>query len=321
MSSKVNVTVSQDGQGNFRTITEAVKNAPFNSSKRYVIYIKVGFYMEEMVVVKQSNIMFLGDGMGKTVMRTTRSDVDGQNIQQSANLDSVIQGSDFIAQDMSFQNTAAIEKHQAVALKNDGDKSVFYRCSFEGHQDTLYVNQGRQFYRECEISGTIDFIFGDASAVFQKCTIKVRTPIKGEANVITAQGRENVNLNTAISIQDCLIINGEPCPGMPCLDPQVVKTYLGRPWMKYSRTMIMQSFIDFLVDPAGWLPHEGYEKTCTYREFQNRGPGADTSRRVRWLDYKAIDDPREAMTYTVNSLIQGDEWIPATGVPYVSGLI
>ncbi|KAK1279575.1 putative pectinesterase/pectinesterase inhibitor 19 [Acorus gramineus] len=85
--------------------------------------------------------------------------------------------------------------------------------------------------------------------------------------------------------------------------------------------MIMQSFIDSLVDPAGWLPMEKHENTCTYREYRNKGPGADTSRRVKWPDYKVIDDPQEAMKYTVKSLIQGDQWLGATGVPFVEGLI
>ncbi|KAK1263008.1 putative pectinesterase/pectinesterase inhibitor 40 [Acorus gramineus] len=324
------VTVSQDGHGDFKTITEAVKSAPHQNPEGYVIKIKAGIYVEDMVVVTQSNIKFIGDGMGKTVMRTIRNVDDGQDIQHSANL--AIEGSEFMAQDMTFQNVAGPCKHQAVALTCNGD-------NFEGYQDTLYVNLGRQFFRECEIYGTTDYIFGAlASVVFQKCTIHVRAPAVGHSTAIIAQGRNMATSNAGISIHNCRIINGEPCrakklssdspkkihfsinstPCIPqeCLDPQKTKTYLGRPWDVYSRTMVMQSFIDSLLDPAGWLAWHGNEDTCTYREYDNYGPGADTSRRVNWPDYKAIDDPEEAKQYTVRFLIQGEQWLSATGVPF-----
>ncbi|KAK1279572.1 Pectinesterase 2 [Acorus gramineus] len=85
MSVKANVIVSEDGSGNFMTITEAVKDAPF-STQRYVIYIKKGTYTEDIVTVRQPNITFIGDGMGKTVMQTSRSIPDVQHLSQSPNL-------------------------------------------------------------------------------------------------------------------------------------------------------------------------------------------------------------------------------------------
>lgn len=75
-------------------------------------------------------------------------------------------GDGFITQDITFRNTAGATNHQAVALRSGSDLSVFYRCSFEGYQDTLYVYSDRQFYRECDIYVTVDFIFGDATVVF-----------------------------------------------------------------------------------------------------------------------------------------------------------
>lgn len=95
----------------------------------------------------------------------------------------------FWARDMTFENTAGPHKHQAVALRVSSDLSIFYRCSFKGYQDTLLVHSLRQFYRDCHIYGTIDFIFGDASAVFQNCDIFVKRPMDSQSNMITAQGR------------------------------------------------------------------------------------------------------------------------------------
>ncbi|KAK7355917.1 hypothetical protein VNO80_15181 [Phaseolus coccineus] len=94
-----------------------------------------------------------------------------------------------IARDITFQNTAGPEKPQVVALRSDSDLSVFYRCGIFGYQYSLYTHTMRQFYRECRISGTVDFIFGDATAIFQNCIIEVRKGLPNQKNTITAQGR------------------------------------------------------------------------------------------------------------------------------------
>lgn len=102
---------------------------------------------------------------------------------------------------ITFRNTAEGIKHQAVAVRNGADMSTFYSCSFEGYQDTLYVHSQRQYYTECDIYGTVDFIFGNAAAVFQNCNIYPRLPSVNQFNAITAQGRIDPNQNTGISIQ------------------------------------------------------------------------------------------------------------------------
>lgn len=113
-----------------------------------------------------------------------------------------VSGDGFWARDMTFENTAGPQKQQAVALRVSSDLAVFYRCSIKGYQDTLYAHSQRQFYRDCQIYGTIDFIFGDAPVVLQNCDIYVRKPMDHQSNMITAQGRENPNENTGISIEN-----------------------------------------------------------------------------------------------------------------------
>lgn len=103
----------------------------------------------------------------------------------------VVLGDGFLGRDMGCRNTASAEKHQAVAAKVQADRAVFVNCAFEGYQDTLYAQTNRQFYRDCTISGTIDFIFGDAAAVFQNCTMVVRKPLENQKNIVTAQARQN----------------------------------------------------------------------------------------------------------------------------------
>lgn len=160
-----------------------------------------------------------------------------------------IDGFHFIAKGITFENTAGPWKGQAVAPRSASDLSVFYRCAFKGYQDTLMVHSQRQFYRECYVYGTIDFIFGNAAVVFQNCIIYVRRPIRGQVNVITAQGRNDPFQNTGISIHNSQV------RAAPDLLPVVkaFKTYLGRPWQQYSRTVFLESYLDSLISPVGWL--------------------------------------------------------------------
>ncbi|GLJ10964.1 hypothetical protein SUGI_0138960 [Cryptomeria japonica] len=160
------VTVAKDGSGNYTTITDALNAATHKSATRLVIYVKAGVYAEYVSVANNKyNIMLIGDGIDSTVITGNRSVVDGWTTFSSATL--AITGKGFIARDLTIENTAGAVKLQAVALQVGADLSVFYRCSLKGYQDTLYAHSLRQFYRECEIYGTVDFIFGNAAVVFQ----------------------------------------------------------------------------------------------------------------------------------------------------------
>lgn len=206
-----------------------------------------------------------------------------------------------------------------MALRNGADLSTFYDCSIEGYQDTLYTHSLRQFYRECDVYGTVDFIFGNAAVVFQNCNIYSRVPIHGQSNTITAQGRTDPNQNTGTSMQNCSLLAGADLAA----NPGAAITYLGRPWKMYSRTVMMQSFMDSLIDPTGWLAWNGTFAidTLYYGEYVNRGPGSDTSNRVNWSGVHPVMNRTDAANYTVSNFLLGDNWLPPTGVPYYSGLL
>ena len=217
-----------------------------------------------------------------------------------------------MAKFMGFKNTAGPQKHQAVAFRSGSDRSVVYKCSFDAYQDTLYAHSNRQFYRECDITGTVDFIFGDATVVFQKCTIRPRQPLPNQQNIITAQGKKEANESTGIVIQGCTISadNGVTAP-----------TYLGRPWKPYSTTIYMQSDIGAVVDSSGWLSWvAGTDppETINYGEFQNTGPGSNVTGRVKWAGYNPAVSAEEAAKYAVHTFLEGSEWIAAKGVTYDS---
>lgn len=215
---------------------------------------------------------------------------------------------------MGFRNTAGPEKHQAVAARIQADRAIFVNCRFEGYQDTLYAQTHRQFYRSCVIAGTVDFIFGDAAAVFQNCNLVIRKPMDNQQNLVTAQGRTDKRETTGFVLQNCKILADKK------LEPVKAKTksYLGRPWKEFSRTVVMESTIDDLIHPDGWFPWQGdfALKTLYYAEYNNKGPGAKTTARVKWPGFKVIDK-KEATQFTVENFLQGNSWLNATGVPVV----
>lgn len=229
-----------------------------------------------------------------------------------------VSGRAFIARDITFENTAGPRKHQAVALRSDSDLSVFFRCGIYGHQDTLYTHTMRQFYKQCTIKGTVDFIFGDGTAVFQDCMILARKGLPNQKNTITAHGRKDPNEPTGFSIQSCTI-SADPDLG---LWVNSTETYLGRPWKEYSRTVFMQSYMSDVVKPKGWLDWDGSDAWCNtlfYGEFMNRGPGSSLVDRVNWPGFHVLKNSSEALNFTVGRFIEGDYWLNSTGVEYTSG--
>ena len=229
-----------------------------------------------------------------------------------------VAGDGIILQDLKIENTAGPEKHQAVALRVSVDRAVVNRCRVEGYQDTLYAHQLRQFYRDCAVSGTVDFVFGNAAAVLQRCVLAARRPARGQKNAVTAQGRTDPNQNRGTSLQRCRVVPAADLAPVAAAFP----TFLGRPWKAYSRTVYMQLYLGGHVDPRGWLEWDGDFALATlfYGEYGNEGPGAGTAARVRWPGYRVITDRSVAVQFTVGRFIQGAYWLSDTGVAYEEGL-
>ncbi|KAJ7954407.1 Pectinesterase [Quillaja saponaria] len=296
---KPNVIVAADGSGSYTKIMDAVAKAPQRSNNRHVIYIKKGLYNEYVQIKKEYwNIVMVGDGIGQTIIAGDHSYSSGYSTMQSATVRAGEQG------------------QQAVALRSSADQSIFYLCEMKGYQDTLYPQRNRQFYRECRISGTIDFIFGDGTVVFQKCEILARQRHQGKENTITAQKREEPNGVSGYSFHLCTITGDSDLMGSKIR----TKTYLGRPWGKYSQVVFMESSMSEIIEPDGWLKWtSGYESTVFYAEYSNNGPGSNVSNRVKWAGVHVIDK-NTASKFSVSEFIQGNTFIPLANIPYIGGL-
>ncbi|CAJ1969563.1 unnamed protein product [Sphenostylis stenocarpa] len=295
-------TVAKDGSGQFKTVLDAINSYPKKHQGRFIIYVKAGVYDEYIVVDKKKvNLLIYGDGPTKTII-TGRKNFAEATVAE-----------DFMAKSIAFENTAGAAGHQAVALRVQGDRSVFFDCAMRGYQDTLYVHAHRQFYRNCEISGTIDFIFGYATTLIQNSKILVRKPGANQQNIVVADGTQQKNMPTGIVLQKCEIMPD------PTLSPErlTVKTYLARPWKAFSRAVFIENVIGDLVQPVGYIPWNDVEpntKDCHFIEYGNSGPGSDAKSRASFA--KGIVSKEEAAKYTAEHWLQASTWLPATSVPF-----
>ena len=172
--------VAKDGSGDFMTIQEAINAIPANRNARTTVFVRKGVYKEKLVIPENcTNISLIGESQTETVITfddyASKKTVFGENLGTFGSSGVFVYGMGFEAENITFENTAG-PVGQAVAVMVAGDKAAFRHCRFLGFQDTLYTwgKQSRQYYEDCDIEGTVDFIFGSSTAVFNRCEIRAK---------------------------------------------------------------------------------------------------------------------------------------------------
>jgi len=303
------ITVALDGSGNYKTIQEAV-NSVRDFGQQVVIHIKKGIYHEKLVIPTwKTQIALIGEDKENTIITNNdysgKANPGGKDMFGNAKFSTftsytvLVQGNDFTAKNLTIENTAG-RVGQAVALHVEGDRCVIENCKILGNQDTLYVSNeaSRQYYKDCYIEGTTDFIFGEATCVFQSCTIK------NLMNSFTTAASTTARQKFGYVLFDCKII----------ADTSIHKAYLGRPWRSYAKTVYIRCELGRQILPEGWNPWKGdamftdKDKTAYYAEYKSTGPGANPTKRVAW-SHQLTD--KEAKEYTVANIFAGREpWNP-----------
>jgi len=292
-------TVAKDGSGDFKYIQDAIDAMRVYPLRRITLYIKNGVYNEKIVLPSDNtDVSFIGESVDKTIINF--DDYSGKaKLNTFTSFTAKISGNRFVAENITFKNSAG-PVGQALALYVDADKAVFKNCRFLGNQDTIFCTgeNARQYFVDCYIEGTTDFIFGPATAVFQNCIIRAKTNSYITA-ANTPQGKK-----FGFVFLDCKII----------ADSSVTKLALGRPWRAYSRAVFIRCQLPKQIALAGWnnWGNPENEKTAFYAEYKNTGEGADTKSRAPWS--KQLSD-KEAKEYAVenifansNSTVQDSDW-------------
>lgn len=291
-------TVAADGSGNFRTVQEAINAVPDFRKNRTTIFIRRGVYKEKLTLAtSKTNVTFIGEDVTKTVITyddfASRKNCFGEEMGTTSSSTFFVFGDGFTAENITFENSAG-PVGQAVAVRVDGDKVTFKKCRFLGFQDTLYPHgeKSRQYYKDCYIEGTVDFIFGWSTAVFDNCTIFCK---KGGGYVTAASTLETTPYGFVFL--NCKITGDAPQHFF----------YLGRPWRPFAKTVFINCFLDQQIKPEGWHNWEkpDAEKTSFYAEYKSTGLGANAKSRVSWSHQLSEEELR---AYSLENVF--GNWVP-----------
>ncbi|GMI91263.1 pectinesterase 11, A. THALIANA PECTINESTERASE 11 [Hibiscus trionum] len=288
-STAVLITVDQSGNGDYKKIQDAIDSVPSNNNELVYISVKPGVYEEKIVVPADKSFITISGLKANNVIITWN---DSGNIFESPTFS--VLASDFVGRYLTIQNTFG-PGARAVALRVSGDRTSFIGCRILSYQDTLLDDTGRHYYKNCYIEGAVDFIFGNAASLFERC--HVHTLSEGDA-AITAQRRESPSENTGFTFLGCKITG-------------VRTAVLGRPWGAYSRVIFAFSYMSNVILPQGWDDWGDLSKQSTvfYREYKCYGPGANARKRVEWSG-KLTDN--EAGIFLTKNMIGGRSWIRST---------
>src|SRR5690554_4535655 len=234
--------VAADGSGDFTSVQEAIMAVPDFRKTPTIVVIRPGVYKEKLVLpASKTKVVFWGSSPEEVVLTyddyAQKLNRFGEEMGTTGSSSFFIFGDDFSAHNITFENSAG-PVGQAVAVRVSGDRAAFNNCRFLGHQDTLYPNQAgsRQFYYNCYIQGTVDFIFGWATAWFEACTI---VPLRG--SYITAASTE-ADTPHGFVFNNCRIESRAP----------EASVYLGRPWRDHAQTVFMRTYMVPPLSPKVW---------------------------------------------------------------------
>jgi pectinesterase len=318
------IIVAKDGSGQFNSIQAAIDSIPIDNNEEVEIYIKKGVYKEKLNVIKPY-ISLTGEAKEETII--TYDDYakklfpSGEAYRTFNTYTIFIEASEFTAKNITFENSAGIGDvvGQAIAVYVEGDKAKFKNCRFLGNQDTLFTGPlpptpiegnnfggpmdgkkrivGRQYYENCYIEGDIDFIFGSATAIFNKCEIFSKNRNMDNNGYITAASTVEGKKFGYVFI-DCKLTS----------DSKPNSVYLGRPWRDYAKTAFINCYMGNHITKEGWHNwHKSLaEKETNYVEYKSHGPGASNETRISWSHILTDEEANEYSIYNIFN--QNDEW-------------
>ncbi|MBC3845022.1 pectate lyase [Winogradskyella echinorum] len=289
---ELNITVAKDGTGDYVSIQEAINNTKSFPYDRVTILIKNGVYKEKVKIHEWNpNILLIGESKDKTII-TYDDYFNKVGLGRNSTFYTytlLVEANNVVLKNLTIENSSG-EVGQAVALSVFSDEVVVVNCNIMGNQDTLYASgKGKQYYKDCYIEGTTDFIFGSATAFFENCQIHSK-----KNSYITAASTPKDSLFGYV-FKDCKLT----------AEKDVNEVYLGRPWRVYAQTVFMKCDLGNHILPKGWhnWSKPEAEKTAFYAEYRNYGEGYKPKERAGWSHQLT---KREAKKHTLKRVL-GDK--------------
>ncbi len=297
---KFEMTVALDGSCDFTSIQKAIDACKIFPDRRITIHVKNGVYNEKIAIPEgNTQLTISGESVDKTII-SFGDYFDKMNRGRNSTFYTYtlkVEASDFILENMTVENSAG-PVGQAVALHVGGDRCVFRNCRFLGNQDTVYAagKFSRQFFYNCYIEGTTDFIFGEATAVFEQCSLHCK------ANSFLTAASTTEGKPFGFVFLNCKITAASG----------VDKVYLGRPWRSFAKVAFLNCEMGKFILPEGWDNWSKPEnkKTACFVEYNNSGEGSDTGKRVDW-SLKLTDN--EAIEYNKENILAPIGWEKSSG--------
>jgi len=284
------ITVAKDGSGDYTSIQEAINNAPSFPYDKIKIFIKSGVYNEKVKVPEcNSNLILEGENKENTII-TFDDYFNKVGLGRNSTFYTytlLIEANDVILKNLTIENASG-DIGQAVALSIISTRVAVVNCKILGNQDTLYASGiGKQYYKDCYIEGTTDFIFGSATAFFENCQIHSK-----KNSYITAASTPK-EATYGYVFKNCNLTS----------NTDITIVYLGRPWRIYAKTVYINCDLGKHICSEGWnnWNKKEAETTSFYAEYKNRGKGSNVENRVRW-SYQL--SKKEAKKYALKNVLQ-----------------
>lgn len=292
------ITVTKDGTGDFASVQQAFNAIPLHNKTPTIVYIQKGVYREKLHLDSTKDFVILvGADRYKTILvfqdHAGMVSPTGDHIGTRESYSFLESADHFTARNLTIRNDAGFSAGQAVALELSGDRAAFIGCRLTGFQDVLFTTNpaGRAYFKDCYIEGTTDFIFGSATALFVGCHIhsKKNSHVTAAA---TPQGHP-----FGYVFKDCILT----------ADTTVTNADLGRPWRPYASVTFLHCYLGPHIKRKGWSNWHGTDndKTARFSEYENFGPGSDTTGRVPWST-QLTDE--QAEKFTTANILRG--WTP-----------
>jgi pectinesterase len=267
--------VSKDGSTPYRSLQEVLNQIPSGNLRPYKIFIKKGVYHEVITIdASKSKITLVGENENNTFLQfdnhagVVLPNGDTLNTWTCASV--FVYGNDFQAQHLSFSNQAGFNAGQAVALRVEGNRASFINCRMLGFQDVLFLsgNGVKQYFKDCYIEGTTDFIFGASTVLFENCHIHSK-----KNSHVTAAATNSI-IPFGFVFKNCKLT----------ADSLINKVSLGRPWTPTASVTYMNCWLGAHIISEGWnnWKNPANESTVRYFEYNSSGPGANPAKRVPW---------------------------------------